>query len=462
LQTWLPDAMAGPTPVSALIHAATMVTAGVYLIARTHTLFELAPPVLAAVAVIGAATLLFAAFAALAQRDIKRVLAYSTISQIGYMFLALGVGAWSAAIFHLMTHAFFKALLFLGAGSVILACHHEHDIFAMGGLKDRMPVTFWTFVAAGSALAGVPLVTAGFYSKDLILSKAFEQGAAGGGAGGVWLWAAGWLGAFLTALYIFRVIFIAFFGEVGIEPTRRPRWRMAVPLMVLGVLALVGGFVEVPSTLGGFHGFSHFLDPVFARPEVAAAAGHGAGEPGAGIGLEVGLELLAALASLGGIALAWAWFRPAAARRPAKSDRPDRPEGEDERARLPFVSPTLQDLWARGWAFDALYGALVVKPYTVLAARNKGDVVDWLVQSIAAVVRGGHRALVKTQTGRLRWYAAGVALGAVVLLGLLIGWLVLSAGGGAPAAWISSLSRADWPGWLTRLTRSAGFPGGGL
>jgi len=430
LQTWLPDAMAGPTPVSALIHAATMVTAGVYLIARTHTLFELAPPVLAAVAVIGAATLLFAAFAALAQRDIKRVLAYSTISQIGYMFLALGVGAWSAAIFHLMTHAFFKALLFLGAGSVILACHHEHDIFELGGLKDRMPVTFWTFVAAGSALAGVPLVTAGFYSKDLILSKAFEQGAAGGGAGGVWLWAAGLFGALLTAIYIFRVIFVAFFGEVGIEPERRPRWRMAVPLVVLGVLAVIGGLVEVPNTLGGFHGFTHFLDPVFARPEVAsvasAAAGHGAGGAGAdpSMRLELVLQLLAALASLGGIALAWLWFRPAAARR-------------RHRTRLPAVSPTLQDLWARGWAFDALYDTLFVAPYTVLAALNKGDVIDWFVRSIAAVVRGGHRALAATQTGRLRWYAAGVALGAIVLLGLLLGWLAF----GAPPISLSSVGR---------------------
>ena len=441
LQTWLPDAMAGPTPVSALIHAATMVTAGVYLIARTHALFELAPPVLVAVAVIGAATLLFAAFAALAQRDIKRVLAYSTISQIGYMFLALGVGAWSAAIFHLMTHAFFKALLFLGAGSVILACHHEHDIFEMGGLKDRMPVTFWTFVAAGSALAGVPLVTAGFYSKDLILSKAFEQGAAGGGTGGVWLWAAGLFGALLTAIYIFRVIFVAFFGEVGIEPERRPRWRMALPLVVLGVLAVIGGLVEVPDTLGGFHGFTHFLDPVFARPEVASAAsaagrrGVGGG-PDHGLGLELVLELLAAAASLGGIALAWAWFRPAAGRR----------TGQRDRTRLPLTTPALQDLWARGWAFDALYGALIVKPYTVLAALNKGDVVDWAVRSVAAVVRGGHRALALTQTGRLRWYAAGVALGAIVLLGLLLGWWAF----GAPPGPFDALSQLSWPTWLSR------------
>ena len=185
LQTWLPDAMAGPTPVSALIHAATMVTAGVYLIARTHTLFTLAPPVMFAVAVIGAATLLVAGFSALVQRDIKRVLAYSTISQLGYMFLALGVGAFSAAVFHLMTHAFFKALLFLGAGAVILALHHEQDMGKMGGLKRELPIVFWTFLAGSAALAGLPLVTAGFFSKDLILwhawlSPALRQGAVAG------------------------------------------------------------------------------------------------------------------------------------------------------------------------------------------------------------------------------------------------------------------------------------------
>ena len=173
LQTWLPDAMAGPTPVSALIHAATMVTAGVYLIARMHVLFALAPAVQAAVAVIGAATLLYAGCAALAQSDIKRVLAYSTISQIGYMFLALGAGAWSAAIFHFMTHAFFKSLLFLGAGAVILALRDEHDMFKMGGLRREMPLTFWTFLIASCSLCGLPLVTAGFYSKDMILSAAW-------------------------------------------------------------------------------------------------------------------------------------------------------------------------------------------------------------------------------------------------------------------------------------------------
>src|SRR5690606_29042516 len=207
LQTWLPDAMAGPTPVSALIHAATMVTAGVYLIARTHTLFSLAPDVQLAVAVIGALTLLGAAFAALAQRDIKRILAYSTMSQIGYVFLALGVGAWSAAIFHFMTHAFFKALLFLGAGALILALHHEQDIFRMGGLRRRMPAVFWTFLVGAAALASVPLVTSGFYSKEQILAGAwaFDRG-------GALLGLAGLVAAFVTSVYIFRAVFIVFFG----------------------------------------------------------------------------------------------------------------------------------------------------------------------------------------------------------------------------------------------------------
>src|SRR5512142_1299097 len=198
LQTWLPDAMAGPTPVSALIHAATMVTAGVYLIARTHALFELAPAVQSAVAAIGAITLLVAGSSALVQRDIKRVLAYSTISQIGYMFLALGVGAWSAAMFHFMTHAFFKALLFLGAGVVILAQHHEHDMFKMGGLRDRLPSTYWTFLIGAASLSALPLVTAGFYSKDLILWQAWSSP-----MGSKVLWAVGLAGALLTSAYTF-------------------------------------------------------------------------------------------------------------------------------------------------------------------------------------------------------------------------------------------------------------------
>jgi NADH-quinone oxidoreductase subunit L len=208
LQTWLPDAMAGPSPVSALIHAATMVTAGVYLIARTHVLFILAPIIQAAIAIIGALTLLIAGFSALGQHDLKRILAYSTISQIGYMFLALGVGAWSAAVFHFMIHAFFKALLFLAAGIVILVLNEEHDILKMGGLRKKIPVVFWTFLIGAASLSALPLVTAGFYSKDQILWYALSAQ-----SGGKFLWLAGIVGAFLTALYSFRMIFIVFFGD---------------------------------------------------------------------------------------------------------------------------------------------------------------------------------------------------------------------------------------------------------
>ncbi len=236
LQTWLPDAMAGPTPVSALIHAATMVTAGVYLIARTHELYLLAPTAQTAVAVVGLATLLMAAFTALTQTDIKRILAYSTISQIGYMFLALGVGAWASGIFHLMTHAFFKALLFLGAGAVIYSLHHEHNIFKMGGLRKKLPVAFWSFLIGSAALTALPL-TSGFYSKDEILLAAYEVNPL--------FWAGGLLGAFLTSVYSFRLVFVVFFGEAKTEPSAPAGPRMAVPkLYYLPVLKL--DYLPVP------------------------------------------------------------------------------------------------------------------------------------------------------------------------------------------------------------------------
>src|SRR5579872_6686473 len=250
LQTWLPDAMAGPTPTSALIHAATMVTAGVYLIARMHVLFSLAPPTQLAVAVVGAATLLLAGCSAVVQSDIKRVLAYSTISQIGYMFLALGVGAWSAAIFHFMTHAFFKALLFLVAGMVIQALHDEHDIFRMGGLRKDLPYAFWGFVIGGSALAGLPLITAGFYSKDLILWSVFSSA-----QGSTVLWIAGLIGILLTSLYIYRLIFLTFYGEKQMEVAHRPGWRIKIPIITLSLLSLVGGFVNIPQALGNVPAF---------------------------------------------------------------------------------------------------------------------------------------------------------------------------------------------------------------
>src|SRR4051794_37255700 len=255
LQTWLPDAMAGPTPTSALIHAATMVTAGVYLIARTNGLFSLAPSVQFAVALIGAGTMLLAAFSAIAQRDIKRVLAYSTMSQIGYMFLALGLGAWSAAIFHFMTHAFFKALLFLAAGVVIQAMHHEQDMFRMGGLRFELPLAFWSFLIGGSALAGLPLITAGFFSKDLILWQAW----AGPNGNGLF-WIAGLLGATLTSFYTYRLIFLVFFGPEKLEVSYKPGMAVVIPLVTLCVLSLLGGYVDTPPDFGGRPALSDFLN----------------------------------------------------------------------------------------------------------------------------------------------------------------------------------------------------------
>src|SRR5579875_448519 len=268
LQTWLPDAMAGPTPTSALIHAATMVTAGVYLVARTHVIYSLAPAAQLAVAIVGAATLILAGFSALTQSDIKRVLAYSTISQIGYMFLALGVGAWSAAIFHFMTHAFFKALLFLGAGIVINACHHEHNIFKMGGLWKELPVAFWTFLIAGCSLAGLPLITAGFYSKGLIIweTRAAEHG-------DLTLWILAVIGVLLTSLYTFRLIFVAFFGEAKTHVEHKPGYSMKVPCIVLAVLSIVGGFVETPRFLGDIHAFTDFLHSALPAVVEGRAAG---------------------------------------------------------------------------------------------------------------------------------------------------------------------------------------------
>ena len=240
LQTWLPDAMAGPTPTSALIHAATMVTAGVYLIARTHVLFSLAPDVQFAVAVIGAATLVVAGCSALTQSDIKRILAYSTVSQIGYMFLALGVGSWAAAMFHFMTHAFFKALLFLASGIVIEALHHEHDIFRMGGLRKELPIAFWMFLIGGCSLAGLPLVTAGYFSKDFLLWGAWTSP-----QGNPAFWTLGIVGVLLTGLYTFRLIFVVFFGTNHTPVTHRPHYRIIVPVIVLAALSIVGGWFKI-------------------------------------------------------------------------------------------------------------------------------------------------------------------------------------------------------------------------
>jgi NADH-quinone oxidoreductase subunit L len=385
LQTWLPDAMAGPTPVSALIHAATMVTAGVYLIARLHGLFELAPPVQLAVGVIGAVTLLAAGASALVQRDLKRVLAYSTISQIGYMFLGLGVGAWAGAVFHLVTHAFFKALLFLAAGAVILALHHEHDVFRMGGLRRRMPVVFWTFLAGAASLAGVPLVTAGFYSKDWILWEAWSSGH-------VWLWAAGLLGAFLTALYSFRLVVVVFLGVARTEPHGRPGRLMLVPLTVLAAGALLAGFLEIPRSLGGLPLFSGLLAGALPAP----------GHPHGSAAEELLLQAAAAATALLGIAAAvWLYGGQAGA--------------AERLSRLPAAS-AIHRAWLAGWGFDGLYGRLLVRPFTWLAAASRDDVVDRVYDLVGAAGRAGHRLLSGVQTGGVRRYAGAIAAGCAALL----------------------------------------------
>lgn len=373
LQTWLPDAMAGPTPVSALIHAATMVTAGVYLIARLHPIYALAPLALTAVAVVGAVTLLVAGVAALAQRDMKRILAYSTISQIGYMFLALGVGAWSAGIFHLVTHAFFKAVLFMAAGAVMLRLHHEVDIFRMGGLRRVLPAAFWAMLAGGAALAALPLVTAGFYSKDAILLAAWQMGTPK--VDGFWLWLAGSVGALLTSVYIFRLIFIAFFGtpQRQAEPGTEHSWRVLVPLGVLGVLSLVGGFI--PLHLAGVLPSGH------AHHEGTTA---------------FVLQLTAAAIAIGGLVLAWVLYGLRRITQP----------GDGALARFAYA----------GCGFDALYDRVLVRPVMGMARANRNDALDDVFTGVAALSRGAHRVLSASQSGRLRWYAGVAVAGGVVLL----------------------------------------------
>lgn len=373
LQTWLPDAMAGPTPVSALIHAATMVTAGVYLIARTHTLFILSPEVLELVGIIGAVTLLLAGFTALVQTDIKRILAYSTMSQIGYMFLALGAGAWSAAVFHLMTHAFFKALLFLSAGAVIIATHHEQDIFKMGGLRKKLPLVYACFLIGGAALAALPFFTAGFWSKDEILWEAWASGHQG-------LFYAGLLGAFLTSIYTFRLIFIVFHGEEKTEAHAGHGISYWLPLSVLLVLStFIGALIHPPLT--------------GVLPESAGAAG---GE------MKHTLEYISMAVALAGVALAAVLFL-----------------GERR-----FVSTLAQSgigrlvggLWKNAWGFDWLYDKVFVKPFMFLVRINARDWADAAIGLIPWATLRGNALLAVTQSGKLRWYAATLAIGLVVVM----------------------------------------------
>jgi NADH-quinone oxidoreductase subunit L len=382
LQTWLPDAMAGPTPTSALIHAATMVTAGVYLIARTHVLFTLAPSVQLAVAIIGAATMLLAACSALAQRDIKRVLAYSTISQVGYMFLALGLGAWSAALFHLMTHAFFKALLFLAAGVVIHAVH-EQDLYRMGGLRSELRLAFWSFVIGGSALAGLPLITAGFFSKDLILWQSWA-----GPNGSAVFWTVGMTGAMLTSLYTFRLISLAFYGPQQAHVKAESGWAVRVSLIVLCVVSVIGGYVNTPPNFGGVPALSNFLGS-----ELPALA-----EVHNGPITEIITALCASAAFAIGFALAYLLYGPQRSRVPAQG--------------------FLARLGLAGGGFDWVYDHLFVQPFQWLVRTSKSDVVDLPVQALGQASVLGYRTLRRTETGHVRWYAMGLAMGTAAFLAI--------------------------------------------
>ena len=377
LQTWLADAMAGPTPVSALIHAATMVTAGVYLIARTNGLFLLAPDILHLVGIVGGVTLVLAGFAALVQTDIKRILAYSTMSQIGYMFLALGVGAWDGAIFHLMTHAFFKALLFLASGAVIVACHHEQNIFKMGGLWKKLPLAYASFVVGGAALAALPILTAGFYSKDEILWEAFASGHS-------YLLYAGLVGAFMTSLYTFRLIFIAFHGEAKTEAHAGHGISHWLPLGVLIVLStFIGAWIHPP--LAGV---------------LPQSAGHAGGEA------KHSLEIASGAIAIAGILLAAVLFlgKRRVATAIANSG----------------IGRMLSAWWFAAWGFDWIYDKLFVKPYLLISHLLRKDPVDRSIGLIPRMARGGHVAMSKTETGQLRWYTASIAVGAVLVLGAVL------------------------------------------
>ena len=442
LYIWLPDAMEGPTPVSALIHAATMVTAGVYMIGRNAVLFGHAPETLAVVAAIGTATALMAGTIGLVQNDIKRVLAYSTVSQLGYMFLAMGVGAWAAGIFHLYTHAFFKALLFLGSGAVIHALAGEQDMRNMGGLRKGLPITYWTFLIGAIAIAGVPPL-AGFFSKDEILFNAFSKGHP-------LLWGVGVLTALLTATYMFRLVFLTFHGErrhlppeggshashdAHPEHPTHPEHlhdappAMALVLIVLAIGSVLAGFVGVPAALGGNNRIEHFLEPSFEAHAVATGDFEPGGlapaaqtpEPNQGApgqhgegtgdrGTEFALMGVSVGAAVAGILLAVYFFL----RNRAASDAVART----------FAGP--YKVLLNKYYVDELYDAVVVQPIKQISTVGlwrgaDAGLIDGAVNGVGAAVRASSGVLRRAQTGSIRAYAASLFLGVV----LILGWYLL-------------------------------------
>jgi NADH-quinone oxidoreductase subunit L len=401
LYVWLPDAMAGPTPVSALIHAATMVTAGVYMVARCSVIYLQAPVAMEVVAVVGAATAIYAATIALTSTDIKKVLAYSTISQLGYMFLACGVGAFAAGIFHLVTHAFFKALLFLGAGSVMHALSGETQLPQMGGLRKFVPITFRTFLVGGLAIAGIPGLS-GFFSKDEILYESFISA-----HGSTALYIVALIAAGFTAFYIFRMIYLAFYGAPRMDATvmhhvhESPR-VMTVPLIALAVLSIIGGYIGVPH----FNQIKSFLAPVFGRFTPAGASAEIHPES---LGLELGLMALSVVVALAGVYLASQIYlaKPGAA--------------ENWAARLPW----LYKLLSRKYYVDEIYDALLVRPYYWLSEKFLWKIfdvkiIDGAVNGTANLFGGIASVLRLWQTGIVQNYALTLVLGLIIMLGYLL------------------------------------------
>jgi NADH-quinone oxidoreductase subunit L len=390
LQTWLADAMAGPTPVSALIHAATMVTAGVYLCCRMFSVIEMAPEVMQFISITGAVTLLVAGFAALVQTDIKRILAYSTMSQLGYMFMAVGAEAYQAGLFHMLAHAFFKALLFLSSGAVILACHHEQNIFKMGGLRKKIPFVFWCFVIGGGALAALPIVTVGFFSKDAILGAVYAQSTIANLPLYHTLYWVGVFGAFLTSIYTFRLIWVVFFGEEKTHAHAIHGVTYWAPLAILATLSTgIGYFLQAPvSNL-----LSAAKIPSFVVPEALEEAVVHAEHLASGValvGLAVGIFLFA--------------FAYGAVKSFAQTS----------------LGAGLAHICRTAFGFDALYDLVFVKPYLFIAKILGRDPVDsmWLV--LPAIVKAGNGFTSSRQTGSLREYASSMSIGVVVLLMILI------------------------------------------
>ena len=419
LYIWLPDAMEGPTPVSALIHAATMVTAGVYMIGRNAVLFSHAPQTLAIVAVIGVVTALMAGTIGLVQNDIKRVLAYSTVSQLGYMFLAMGVGAYAAGIFHLYTHAFFKALLFLGSGAVIHALGGEQDLRRMGGLKHDLPITYWTFLAGALAISGVPLLS-GFFSKDEILYRTYASGH-------TLLWAIGLLTSLLTAIYMFRIVFLAFHGKraeqappvhtqednVAAELARPDHAHhlhdappaMAIALVVLAIGSVAAGYGGLPQVLGGSDRFERFLAPSFRATETQSTP-EVQDDAAAAEGLELGLMAVSSVVAVGGIGLAFFFFLA----NPRAADR------------MAAQFPGLHRVLLNKYYVDEVYDAAIVQPIRIVSEGGlwKGldvSLIDRTVNGVAETVDGASVLLRRLQTGSVRAYAASLFFGVVLILG---------------------------------------------